>query len=186
MPEILDSQQLADRLQVNVKQVQTLTAERKIPHIAVGPRTVRYNLDDVIAALRVTQHPDDDAIDAFAAELRKRMTEKREQGRNGWEHCDVDELGLKLLRSIADGDPIDVDNYAMMISTLGGGTEHVLQKHTDTVLYEFRLGLRVIPEQAVEQWNNIAEAARRVLAAWQDENGSIKPALERLAKELSR
>lgn len=185
MPEILDAKQLADRLQIHPDQVRKMTAERTIPHLAIGPRLTRYNLDDVIAALRVTQHPDDDAIDAFAAELRKRMTDKREQGRNGWEHCDLDDLGLKLLRSIADGNPIDVGNYAMMISTLGGGTEHVLQKHTDTVLYEFRLGLRVIPENAVEAWNRIAEAARAAVRDWQSEDAPLKPAMERLAKELS-
>lgn len=186
MPEILDRDQLAERLQVHPDQVTKMTREGRIPYLQIGPRLTRYNFDDVCAALRVAQHPDDDAVDTFAGRLRARMAEKREQGREGWESAGVDELGLKLLRSIADGDPIDVGNYAMMIDTLGGGTETVLDKHLDTVLYEIRSPFRVVPCDAVEQWNNIAEAARGVISAWQSEDGLIKPAIERLAKELSR
>lgn len=186
MPEILDRDQLAERLQVHPDQVTKLTREGRIPHMPIGPRLIRYNFDDVCAALRVAQHPDDDAVDTFAGRMRARMSEKRDQGREGWESAGVDELGLKLLRSIADGDPIDVGNYAMMIDALGGGTDHALEQHLDTVLYEIRSPFRVVPCVGVEQWNLIAEAARAVISAWQDENGAIKPAMERLAKELSR
>lgn len=185
MTEILDPQQLADRLQIHVDQVRKLTAEGRIPHLPIGPRMTRYNFAEVCDALRVVQHTDDDAVDQFAAALRKRLAEKREEGRNGWETTSVDDLCLKLLRSIADGDPIDVGNYAMMINALGGGTEHALNPQSlDALLYEIRSDYRLIPCKAVEQWNLIAEAARALLRAWSDEDGAIKPAMERLAKEL--
>lgn len=179
MSEILDRDQLAERLQVHPDQVAKLTREGRIPHMPIGPRLTRYNFDDVCAALRVAQHPDDDAVDTFAGRMRARMSEKRDQGREGWESAGVDELGLKLLRSIADGDPIDVGNYAMMIDTLGGGTEHVLSQFLAQFLYERRTGLVLVRGEVVD-------AAQGALAAWQSEDGLIKPAMERLAKELSR
>lgn len=179
MPEILDRDQLAERLQVHPDQVTRLTREGRIPHMPIGPRLIRYNFDDVCAALRVDQHPDDDAVDTFAGRMRARMSEKRDQGREGWESAGVDELGLKLLRSIADGDPIDVGNYAMMIDALGGGTEHVLSQFLAQLLYERRTGLKLVRDE-------VLQAALDAVSAWQSEDGLVKPALERLAKELSR
>lgn len=179
MPEILDRDQLAERLQIHPDQVTKMTREGRIPYLQIGPRLTRYSFDDVCAALRVAQHPDDDAVDTFAGRLRARMAEKRDQGREGWESVGVDELGLKLLRSIADGDPIDVGNYAMMIDTLGGGTEHVLSTWLQQLLHERRTGLSLVRDEVVD-------AAQGVLTAWQSEDGPIKPAMERLAKELSR
>lgn len=179
MTEILDTQQLAERLQISADQVRKLTSEGRIPHLAIGPRLTRYNLDEVCAALRVAKHPDDDAVDQFADRLRERMAEKRDEGRGGWEQCDLDDLGLKLLRSIVDGDPIDVGNYAMMIATLGGGTENVLDRWLGQILYERHTGLVLVRGEVVD-------AAQGVLAAWQDEDGAIKPAMERLGKELAR
>lgn len=179
MTEILDAKQLADRLQVSLEQVRKMTTDGRIPHLSVGPRLIRYNLEDVCAAIRVAQHPDDDAVDTFAAELRRRMAEKRQQGREGWEGCPVDELGLKLLRSIADGDPIDVGNYAMMISALGGGTEHILSLWLPRLLHERETGMTLCRE-------GVQEAAQAVVAAWASETGSIGPAIEDLAKELGR
>lgn len=179
MTEILDTQQLAERLQISADQVRKLTSEGRIPHLAIGPRLTRYDLGEVCAALRVAKHPDDDAVDRFADRLRERMAEKREEGRGGWEQCDLDGLGLKLLRSIADGDPIDVGNYAMMIATLGGGTEHILDKWLGQILYERRSPL--ILARA-----DVMAAVEGAVAAWQDESGAIGPAMGRLVKELSR
>lgn len=179
MPEILDRDQLAERLQVHPDQVTKLTREGRIPHMPIGPRLIRYNFDDVCAALRVAQHPDDDAVDTFAGKMCARMSEKRDQGREGWESVGVDDLGLKLLRSIADGDPIDVGNYAMMIDALGGGTEHVLGQWLSQLLYERRTGLVLVR-------NEVVDAAQGVLVAWQSEDGAIKPAMERLVKELTK
>lgn len=178
MTEILDAQQLAERLQISTEQVRKLTSEGRIPRLVMGPRLTRYNLDEVCDALRVASHPDDDAIDRFADRLRERMAQKREEGRGGWEQCDEHDLGLRLLRSIADGDPIDVGNYAMMIATLGAGTEHVLNTHLAKVLYEQHSPYALVK-------GGLVEAAKAALAAWLDENGAIKPAMDRLARELS-
>ena len=179
MTEILDAKQLADRLQVSLEQVRKMTSEGRIPHLPVGPRLIRYSLDDVCAAIRVAQHPDDDAVDTFAEDLRRRMAEKREQGREGWETCSVDELGLKLLRSIMDGDPIDVGNYAMMISALNGGTEHVLSMWLAQVLHERHTGLTICRE-------GLQDAAEAAVRAWESETASIGGAMGDLAKELGR
>ena len=71
--EILDTKQLAERLQVSPEQVRKMTADRMIPHLVLGPRLIRYNLDAVLTALNVVQHPDDDAVDSFAEAMRNRM-----------------------------------------------------------------------------------------------------------------
>lgn len=179
MTEILDTQQLAERLQISADQVRKLTSEGRIPHLAIGPRLTRYNLDEVCAALRVAKHPDDDAVDQFADRLRERMAEKRDEGRDGWEQCDLDDLGLKLLRSIVDGDPIDIGNYAMMIATLGGGTENALDRWLGQILYERYPRLVLVRA-------DVMTAVDGVIAAWYDESGAVGPAMGRLVKELSR
>lgn len=184
MTEILDVKQLADRLQIHADQVRKMTADGRIPHLSISPRITRYNLEDVCAALRVAQHPDDDAVDTFAQALRKRMAEKREEGREGWEHSDLDELGLKLLRSLADGNPVDVGNYAMMIANLGGGTEHVIEQHVDTVLFEVRSAFRLIADKDLQAFDSIRTAALRLVTDWLNEDGDIKPAMNALIKEL--
>ena len=117
--------------------------------------------------------------DISAEDLRRRMAEKREQGREGWETCSVDELGLKLLRSIMDGDPIDVGNYAMMISALNGGTEHVLSMWLAQVLHERHTGLTICRE-------GLQDAAEAAVRAWESETASIGGAMGDLAKVLRR
>lgn len=186
MTEILDAEQLANRLQVDVRQIRRLTNERAIPYIAVTPNIRRYDLDAVLAALRVTEHPDDHAIDEFAKAMRARMAEKRALGRNGWEECDPDDLGLRLLRAIADGDPIDIANYAMMLHALGAGADCVLDIHLRRVLSEQRSTLQVMTTKQQEQWADVYEHARLAVAAWESEEGKIGEALGRLAEALRK
>lgn len=184
MIEILDAKQLADRLQISADQVRKMTADRQIPHIVCGPRLTRYNLDAVIAALQVVQHPDDDAVLSFTEEMSKRMAEKRAEGRNGWETCDPEDLRLKLLRSIADGDAIDVANYCMMLHSLGADTSHTLENWLAQVLHERRWGLQLVPDKQLEAANEVTAAAVELLEAWGDEVADVKPAIERLTRAL--
>lgn len=184
MIEILDAKQLADRLQISADQVRKMTADRQIPHIACGPRLTRYNLDAVIAALQVVQHPDDDAVLSFTEEMSKRMAEKRAEGRNGWETADPEDLRLKLLRSIADGDAIDVANYCMMLHSLGADTSHTLENWLAQVLHERRWPCVLTSQNERDHLINVGELATKLISAWRDELADIKPAMENLSRAL--
>lgn len=70
----------------------------------------------------VTPHPDDVAVDLFAAEMKDKLARKREQGFSGWEDPETCSNGFlsKLLYELVDkGDPVDVGNLAMMIHQRG-------------------------------------------------------------------
>ena len=54
MTEILDAEQLANRLQVDVRHIRRLTNDRAIPHLAIGPRMIRYDLDAVLG-IKITR-----------------------------------------------------------------------------------------------------------------------------------
>jgi hypothetical protein len=68
------------------------------------------------------EHPDDLAVDRFAAAMKAKLAKKRAEGRGGWERKDECSNGFlsQLLREhIAKGDPVDVGNLAMMIHQRG-------------------------------------------------------------------
>lgn len=67
-------------------------------------------------------HPDDIAVDKFAAAMKEKLAKKRDEGRGGWddrEACPDGFLQGLLLRHLSKGDPIDVGNFAMMIWNRG-------------------------------------------------------------------
>lgn len=64
----------------------------------------------------------DEAVDAFAAEMKKRLRDKAAQGFRGWQHADRDELSMRLMNNAASGiingdsvSLVDAANLAMMI-----------------------------------------------------------------------
>lgn len=68
------------------------------------------------------QHPDDAAVDAFAAAMKTKLAQKRAEGRGGWEdkaQCSQDRLSLMLRGHVAKGDPVDVGNFCMMLHQRG-------------------------------------------------------------------
>lgn len=68
------------------------------------------------------QHPDDAAVDRFAAAMKTKLAQKRAEGRGGWEdktQCSQDRLSLMLRGHVAKGDPVDVANFAMMLHQRG-------------------------------------------------------------------
>jgi hypothetical protein len=70
----------------------------------------------------VSEHPDDLAVDRFAAAMKAKLAKKREEGRCGWEDKDAcsAEFLSKLLRDhVEKGDPLDVGNLAMMLHQRG-------------------------------------------------------------------
>lgn len=63
-------------------------------------------------------HPDDEAVDRFAAAMKAKLAKKRDEGRGGWdnpEECSIGSLSYMLIQHVWKGDPIDVGNLAMMI-----------------------------------------------------------------------
>lgn len=65
------------------------------------------------------QHPDDVAIDLFAAKLKAKMKLAREKGHGGWDHpldCNNVRLSDMLIEHVKKGDPVDVANFCMMLS----------------------------------------------------------------------
>lgn len=69
----------------------------------------------------VANHPDDLAVDRFAAAMKAKLSKKRADGRCGWEGPTCSDVILsRLLREhVEKGDPLDVGNLAMMLHQRG-------------------------------------------------------------------
>lgn len=61
------------------------------------------------------RHPDDQAVDGFAASMKRKMAASRAKGRGGWQTCPVPVLWEMLREHVEKGDPRDVACIAMMI-----------------------------------------------------------------------
>jgi hypothetical protein len=64
-------------------------------------------------------HPDDLAVDKFAAMMKDKLKKSREKGRSGWddpEQCEVSYLAKLLIDHVEKGDPVDIANIAMMLA----------------------------------------------------------------------
>lgn len=76
------------------------------------------------------QHPDDVAVDRFAAAMKAKLARKRAEGVGGWddpEQCHIDYLVHLLAEQIhsrAVIDPVDIGNFAMMIFNRGETPSH--------------------------------------------------------------
>jgi hypothetical protein len=61
---------------------------------------------------------DDVGVDAFANAMKRKLAQKRREGRSGWdreEQCSIESLEQLLRDHLAKGDPVDIGNFAMMI-----------------------------------------------------------------------
>lgn len=70
-------------------------------------------------------HPDDMAVDCFAAAMKAKMAKQRAKGYGGWDspdQCPAEWLKTMLAAHIAKGDPVDVGNFAMMLWNRGEST----------------------------------------------------------------
>jgi hypothetical protein len=64
------------------------------------------------------EHPDDSAVDRFAAAMKGKMAASRAKGRGGWddpEQCPANRLRAMMRAHIGKGDPVDVGNFCMML-----------------------------------------------------------------------
>lgn len=86
-------------------------------------RAILRALSDLAARQPVgDQHPDDLAVDAFAAAMKAKMAEARAKGRGGWEdpaQCTAEDLSRMLRDHVEKGDPRDVANFCMMLHQRG-------------------------------------------------------------------
>lgn len=69
----------------------------------------------------VVEHPDDAAVDAFAAAMKTKLAIAREKGRGGWQEADAGVLSGMLRHHVDKGDPLDVANFCMFLWSLGHG-----------------------------------------------------------------
>lgn len=67
-------------------------------------------------------HPDDVAVDRFAAAMKAKLAEARSKGRGGWQDkadCSQQLLSNMLHGHVAKGDPRDVANFCMFLQQRG-------------------------------------------------------------------
>lgn len=64
-------------------------------------------------------HPDDAAVDRFAASMKDKLNKKRQEGRGGWQSMTAEQLSALLHEHVHKGDPLDVANLAMMLHQNG-------------------------------------------------------------------
>lgn len=122
MSEILTAEQLAEKLSIHIDSVRKLTRDGTLPHHRIGAGAVRYNLADVLARTAVNQHPDDEAVDRFAAAMHAKMAQARAKGKEGWddpERCSSEHLEHLLREAFTVNEWVDVANYAMMLWARG-------------------------------------------------------------------
>lgn len=122
MSEILTAEQLAEKLSVHPDTVRKLTRDGTLPHHRIGAGAIRYNLVDVLAKTSVNKHPDDDAVDRFAAAMHSKMAAARLKGKEGWddpERCSLGHLQSLFENACADLEYVDAANYAMMLWARG-------------------------------------------------------------------
>lgn len=78
---------------------------------------------------KVEAHPDDAAVDRFAAALKAKLADARAKGRGGWQDkddCPQQRLSDMLRTHVEKGDPRDVANFAMFLHQRG---ESILPGH---------------------------------------------------------
>ncbi len=68
---------------------------------------------------KVEQHPDDAAVDAFAAAMKSRLARMRAGRRGDRQPLDQRELSCMLFEHASKGDPVDVAVFAMLLHQNG-------------------------------------------------------------------
>jgi hypothetical protein len=63
----------------------------------------------------MNEHPDDEAVDEFALQMKAKLAAAREKGRGGWQTCSPLSLSEMLRDHVEKGDPRDVANFCMFL-----------------------------------------------------------------------
>ncbi|TAN03103.1 MAG: hypothetical protein EPN36_13980 [Rhodanobacteraceae bacterium] len=103
----------------------------------------------------VSQHPDDVAVDAFAAAMKTKLAEARAKGRGGWQDkgdCPQQRLSGMLRACVEKGDPRDVANLCMFLhqrdEAILPRSMTMLELATDPALRRETSTARPSPEQS--------------------------------------
>ena len=125
-----------------------------------------YLSADIAAMRRIiktpVQHSDDVAVDLFAAKMKEKLEKSRDKGRSGWESCPIEHLIASLKDHISKGDPVDVANFAMMISQRGESIKTPVWTETD------RRSKKLPPVGVIVKWVNESYTAGTVGATYPD------------------
>lgn len=97
------------------------------------------------------QHPDDAAVDRFAAAMKAKLAKKRAEGRYGWQCTSHITLSALLYEHVYKGDPLDVGNLAMMLHQNGMPIE----------LPEHARRKDAAPQASAEAFDFVAHLARQ-------------------------
>lgn len=84
---------------------------------AIEMRAARRAAAPALEAQRV----DEEAVDRFAAEMKRKLAAARAKGRGGWntDACTAERLSVMLREHVEKGDPVDVANFCMMLQQRG-------------------------------------------------------------------
>lgn len=126
-----------------------------------------YNRTEQVEA---PEHPDDLAVDRFAAAMKSKMAESRAKGRRGWDdpaQCSVESLAALLIDHLIKGDPVDIGNFAMMLHQRGadlGVLRLEAKGRVDTAKPVRTLDdiPPIDPEFSAEYWSDLHEAGNIV------------------------
>lgn len=108
-------------------EIEVVTAQRDAAQTIIGG--LQVIIDDqcdelsALKAQQVGQHPDDAAVDRFAAAMKAKLARSREKGRHGWQNCTAPHLSAMLYDHLYKADPLDVGNFAMMLHQNGQAIE---------------------------------------------------------------
>ncbi|MBX9850042.1 MAG: hypothetical protein K2X64_12160 [Rhodocyclaceae bacterium] len=66
-------------------------------------------------------HPDDKAVDSFAESMKRKLAQKRNEGKSGWQDRSwtPEQISQALCDHVVKGDPTDVANYCMFLAERG-------------------------------------------------------------------
>lgn len=116
----------AEMVKSNLRSIKRLATVFPISHVSAA--NIMDEANHALALIDANSkggiHPDDAAVDAFAAEMRLKLADARAKGRGGWQ---IDEPGMQqhlsdLLRDhVEKGDPRDVANFCMFLHQRGEG-----------------------------------------------------------------
>ncbi|ACV50127.1 conserved hypothetical protein [Delftia phage PhiW-14] len=73
----------------------------------------------ILQAERGRMMIDNRAVNVMALAMKRKLREKRIEGRTGWETATAEYLSILLRQSLAKGDLVSVANYAAFMNKLG-------------------------------------------------------------------
>jgi hypothetical protein len=99
------------------------------------PDILAFDTEGTIPPAAQVQHPDDVAVDRFAAAMKAKLAEARAKGRGGWDDDeDLEQHLSNLLRDhVEKGDPRDVANFCCFLWNRGEGIAKAAQVHGEEV-----------------------------------------------------